>query len=149
MHQQDDQVTVGSGNVFRDTGASDPESRLAKVDLVSQIMDIVDEHHWTQKEAADRFGIDQPNMSRILAGKLRGFSIDRLLQLLANAGYDVNISLEHVSSGKPRGTISISRPNDDAPATAPKRLAVTHQSGRQAEFRTPANLGADVLAEDA
>lgn len=129
MDCQDNQITLGSGNVFRDTGASDPDARLAKVDLVSQIMDIVDERQWTQKEAADMFGIDQPNMSRILSGKLRGFSIERLMQLLANAGYTTRITIERSRVADEPGVITVARSLEDTPAgTRPVAMAI-HPSG--------------------
>ena len=114
MDDQDDRMTMGSGNVFRDTGATEPDARLAKVELAGLIMDIVDEEGWSQKDAADRFGIDQPNMSRILSGRLRGFSIERLIQLIANAGYVVRITVEHSNVANSYGSIHVARRDDES-----------------------------------
>ena len=89
----DDTFTLGSGNVFADAGLSHAESKLAKADLAIELLSIMVEQGWTQKQAADRFGTDQPKMSAIASGKLRGFSIERLMQMLAHANYDVEVRI--------------------------------------------------------
>ena len=127
MDDQDDRITTGSGNIFRDTGATEPDARLAKVELAGQIMDIVDEQGWSQKDAAARFGIDQPNMSRILLGRLRGFSIERLIQLIANAGYVVHISVERPNVSRDHGSISVARRNDGSSTTGLRDAEMAHR----------------------
>ncbi len=94
----DDRVTMGSTNVFRDFGVPDAEARQARILLAATIMDIVQDNGWSQKEAAERFRTDSVNISKILGGRVRGFSIDRLLQLVANVGYSIDMMISAAPS---------------------------------------------------
>ncbi|MFQ5705754.1 MAG: helix-turn-helix domain-containing protein [Gemmatimonadales bacterium] len=84
-------VTRGSGNVFSDLGLPKPQERLAKAQLASLIDDAIRERKLTQRQAAALLGIDQPKISRLLSGRLSGFSTQRLLDFLTALGRDVNI----------------------------------------------------------
>ena len=39
----------------------------------------------------DSIGVDQPKVSRLLAGKLNGFSTEQLMRFLTSLGHDVAI----------------------------------------------------------
>jgi predicted XRE-type DNA-binding protein len=54
---------IGSGNVFADLGLSDANELFAKSQMA--------------------MGIDQPSVSRLLNGSLRGFSVERLMEFLS------------------------------------------------------------------
>ena len=82
---------VSSGNVFADLGVPDPDTALAKSRLAQQIASIVAERGWTQARTAAVFEIDQPNVSRVLRGRVRGFSAERLINLLVRLDQDVEI----------------------------------------------------------
>ena len=82
-----------SGNVFQDLGQENPEEALAKARLARQIAKIVEQHGWTQTEAGEQMGIDQPKVSKILRGQLREFSLERLLGFVRALGWDVEIVL--------------------------------------------------------
>jgi predicted XRE-type DNA-binding protein len=84
---------VGSGNVFADLGLPDPEERLAKAKLAYRIYRIVEERGWTQAQAAQALGVDQPKVSALLRGRLAGFSIERLFRFLIALDQDVEISV--------------------------------------------------------
>ena len=87
-----------SGNVFADLGLPKSDELLAKAALANQIASIVSHRHLTQMEAARVLGTGQPNVSELLAGKLDGFSIERLIRYLNTLGRDVQI----VVTPKPR-----------------------------------------------
>lgn len=105
----DDRVTMGSTNVFQDFGLPDAEARQARILLAATVMDIVQDNGWSQKEAAERFRTDPANISKILGGRVRGFSIDRLLQLLANAGYSIDMMIGAAPSDGGTGSIDVSQ----------------------------------------
>jgi predicted XRE-type DNA-binding protein len=85
---------VGSGNVFKDLGLKHPEERLAKAQLASQIMFILEERKLTQTAAAKLLGIAQPKVSLIYRGNLEEFSIERLMRLLNRLHRDVRIIVD-------------------------------------------------------
>lgn len=70
--------TVSSGNVFADLGLLEADELLAKADLAIRISGIIDECEFTQAEAAEILGIDQPKVSALVRGRLDSFSIKRL-----------------------------------------------------------------------
>src|SRR5262249_33848701 len=71
-----------SGNVFADLGYPNPEEALAKARLSSIITDILKRRRLTQVQAAKLLGIDQPKVSRLMRGRVREFSLERLIHFL-------------------------------------------------------------------
>lgn len=84
-------VRPGSGNVFADLGFADAETHLLKAKLVSRLQTIIDERGLTQANAAEIMGIGQPDVSRMLRGHFRDFSVERLMRFLTAFGCDVDI----------------------------------------------------------
>jgi predicted XRE-type DNA-binding protein len=84
-------VYEGSGNVFADLGLPDADELLVKAAMVSRLIDIINERGLTQTQAATVLGIDQPKVSALMRGHLRGFSLERLLHFLIALGRDVDI----------------------------------------------------------
>ena len=82
---------VGSGNVFKDIGIPNAEEHLVKAQLVFKIDTIMKKRHMKQTEAAALFGIRQPDVSKMLRGEFRQFSVERLLRFLVRLDQDVNI----------------------------------------------------------
>lgn len=87
-------VRRGSGNVFQDLGLHDSAELSAKADLVARICDIIKSRGLTQVEAASLLEIDQPKVSALVRGDLRGFSSDRLFRFLTALGRDVDIVIK-------------------------------------------------------
>ena len=81
-------VTTTKGNVFKDLGFSDEEAvALAmRVDLALEIEKFIKRKRMTQTKAAEFFNVPQPKISKIMSGKLNGFSIDYLVKMAAKAG---------------------------------------------------------------
>ena len=88
-----------SGNVFADLGLPAPAELLAKAELARRVAAIAAERNLTQGETASMLGTTQPKVSELFAGKLAGFSVERLIRFLNACGQDVEIRV----SPKPRG----------------------------------------------
>ncbi len=82
---------VGSGNVFADIGLPNAEEHLIKAQLVYKIGRLMKERGLKQVEAAKLFGVKQPDISIMLRGDFRQFSVERLLRFLVALGQDVEI----------------------------------------------------------
>jgi predicted XRE-type DNA-binding protein len=80
-----------SGNVFADIGLPNPEEHLIKASLVLKIDDLMKQRGLKQVEAAKLFGVKQPDVSKMLRGEFRQFSVERLLRFLVALGQDVDI----------------------------------------------------------
>jgi predicted XRE-type DNA-binding protein len=82
---------TGSGNVFQDIGVPNPEEHLVKAQLVFRIDGIIKQRQLKQIEVADLLGIRQPDVSKMLRGEFRQFSVERLLRFLVALDQDVEI----------------------------------------------------------
>mgnify|MGYP005608541929 FL=1 len=92
--------TVSSGNIFKDMGLPDAEERLAKVKIAVIINKIIAERGLTQKEAAKILGINQPKVSALKNGRLKGFSIERLFSYLEALDQHIEITITDKSKIK-------------------------------------------------
>ena len=109
MRREGDFV-ISSGNVFADLGFENPEEELAKAKLTYQISRIIADHGWTQEQAAEVLGIDQPKVSALVRGRLSGFSIERLMRFLNALDHDVTITVSPKAPGRPHGHTSVVEP---------------------------------------
>jgi len=82
---------TGSGNVFKGIGLPNAEEHLVKAQLVFKIDSILKKRGLRQVEAADLFGVRQPDVSKMLRGDFRQFSVERLLRFLVALDHDVEI----------------------------------------------------------
>ena len=93
---------VGSGNVFADIGLPNAGEHLIKAQLVYRIDALMKARGLKQVEAARLFGVKQPDISKMLRGDFRQFSIERLLGFLVALGQDVEIVVTpHRGTRKP------------------------------------------------
>lgn len=86
-------IVRGTANVFADLGFVDAETHLLKAGLVSRIQDAITGQKLTQVSAAQRMGLSQPDVSRLLNGQFREVSVERLLRLLIRLGCDIDITV--------------------------------------------------------
>ncbi|HKD10122.1 MAG TPA: helix-turn-helix transcriptional regulator [Bryobacteraceae bacterium] len=84
-------IYVESRNVFRDLGLPNAEEHLVKAQLVYKIDAIIKDRGLKQIEAGKLFGIPQPDVSRMLRGEFRQFSVERLMRFLVALNQDVRI----------------------------------------------------------
>jgi predicted XRE-type DNA-binding protein len=82
---------IGSSNVFKDIGLPNPEEHLVKAQLVFKIDAIMKKRRLKQVQMADLLGIRQPDVSKMLRGEFRQFSVERLLRFLVALNQDVEI----------------------------------------------------------
>ena len=84
-------VRASSGNVFEDLGCENADELLVKAELARKIGDIIAQQKITQSEAAKLLGIDLPQVSALLNGRLVGFSTVYLFRFLNALERDVEI----------------------------------------------------------
>jgi len=80
-----------SGNIYADVGHPDPELAAMKSGIAYKIQEIIHDRGLTQAQAAKLIGVDQPKVSEVLRGKLRGYTLERLLHWTRKLGQDVTI----------------------------------------------------------
>jgi predicted XRE-type DNA-binding protein len=80
---------TGSRSVFMDIGVPNAEEHSVKAQLVFKIDTILKARGLKQVEAADLFGVRQPDVSKMLRGEFRQFSVERLLRFLVALDQDV------------------------------------------------------------
>ena len=78
-------------NVLADLGFPDAEELTAKAILAKKINDLVARRGLIQAAAAELLGMPQPKVSAIRNYKLRGISLERLMQALTALGQHVEI----------------------------------------------------------
>ena len=91
----------GTNNVLADLGFPDAEELTAKTILAKKINDILDDRGLTQLKAAKLLGMPQPKVSAVRTYKLRGISLERLMQALTALGQHVEIVVSPSNSRTP------------------------------------------------
>ena len=111
MESKDSTVERGSGNVFADLGFpeadADADAHLIKAELAGRIDDIVRQRGITQTEAARLLGLSQPDVSRLLRGDFREYSLERLMRLLTALGRDIDIVVRQPRSAVGDGRLRV------------------------------------------
>ena len=99
-------IERGGGNVFADLRLPDSDAHLLKAELVARIDRIIRQRGLKQVEAAKVLGLAQPDVSHLLRGDFRAYSMERLLRLLTALGRDVEIVIREPSTERP-GRLSV------------------------------------------
>ena len=90
-HHDHEPVEYGSDNIFADLGLPNAEEHLVKAKLMFKIDTIMKNRRLKQAAAARLLGIQQPDVSKMLRGEFRQFSVERLMKFLVALGQDVEI----------------------------------------------------------
>lgn len=69
--------------MFADLGLEDSEGRLAKARLASRIQDGLEARGWGPEQVAEVLAVSEVEATRLVAGRLKGFSVADLTRLLA------------------------------------------------------------------
>jgi predicted XRE-type DNA-binding protein/rRNA maturation protein Nop10 len=87
---------VSTENIFRDLGFDDAEAENLKLrsTLMQRVEKFVKQSNMTQSEAASVLGVTQPRLNQLLKGKIQLFSLDALVNMLANAGMRVTLTIK-------------------------------------------------------
>jgi predicted XRE-type DNA-binding protein len=96
----------GSGNVFKDLGLENADELLLKAEMISEISELLKQRKLTQADAAKLTGIAQPDLSGLLRGRIKGFSIERLLMMLNAFGRDVEVIVRPAPRSRKQGGIT-------------------------------------------
>ena len=91
MDMHDLNVERGSGNVFADLDFSEPDLHLLKAELVVRIDDILCERGITRTETARLLGLTRLEVSGMLRGDFRAYSLERLLRFVKVLDHDIDI----------------------------------------------------------
>jgi len=100
-------IEKSSGNVFADIGLDAPEERLAKSDLAVRIGQIISTRKLSQTQAAKLLGLTQPKVSAILNGRLKGFSLEKLMLLMVALDQDIEIRVKRKPRSRERGRLQV------------------------------------------
>ena len=84
---------IGSGNIFADLGLPHAEEHQLKAALVVQLHRFIKERKLSQIAAAKLLGVKQPDLSNVLRGHYRGYSVARLMKMLTAFDQDVEITI--------------------------------------------------------
>ena len=74
------------------------EERTLKLQLAVEVNRILQQRGLTQTEAAQHLGIVQPHVSDLARYRLERYSVERLMQFLAQLGQEVEIRIHGGSS---------------------------------------------------
>jgi predicted XRE-type DNA-binding protein len=83
-------------NIFRNLGFDDAEAENLKLrsTLMQRVEKFARQSNMTQSEAASVLGVTQPRLNQLLKGKIQLFSLDALVNMLANAGMRVTLTVK-------------------------------------------------------
>ncbi|MCX7420590.1 MAG: helix-turn-helix transcriptional regulator [Planctomycetia bacterium] len=87
-------IEASSGNVFADLGDEKAPETLLKSRLAQRLAKVIEAKGLNQAEVAAVLQIDQPKVSKILSGRLREFSTDRLFRFLNALDQDIQIVIK-------------------------------------------------------
>lgn len=90
-----------SDNVFADLGFAHPEEEQLKAQIVLKLREAIKRRRLTQAAAADVLGIAQPDVSRLVNGRVLGYSLERMLGFLVALGHDVEIRIKRKPASRP------------------------------------------------
>ena len=95
------EIEVGSGNIFADLGLDNADELYIRACLGVQIMKIIRERGYSQKEAAELLGLKQPEVSALMRAKFSRFSQERLIGFLNKLNQKVIIQISDHHKGEP------------------------------------------------
>ena len=93
-------ISKSGGDVYADLGFKNAEEHALKAELVRRIAAVMKDQALTQTAAARRLGIEQPDVSKLLKGYFRQFSVERLMRFLVALGRDVEIVVRPAPSAR-------------------------------------------------
>lgn len=86
-------ITPADANIFEELGLHDAKNLKLRAQLMMEVRRYVEENSLTQVVAARALKTTQPRLNDILKGKIEKCTIDRLVQMLAEVGWHVSITV--------------------------------------------------------
>lgn len=92
---------TGSGDIFRDLGFSEQESAALNIKacFFRKLQAALKDSGCTQTELAAKLRIAQPKVSDIINGKMAGFSVERIVNLLLRLNYVIGLDAHPAPNG--------------------------------------------------
>ncbi len=90
-----------SGNIFADLGLENADELYVRACLGVQVMKILREEGYSQKEAAQVLGVKQPEVSAIMRARFDRFSQERLISFLNKLERKVTIKVSRRRGNQP------------------------------------------------
>ena len=101
MSEPETEVYISRGNIFADIELPDAEDLHLKANQVMELRRLIETRHLTQVVAAGLVGIKQADLSKLLRGGLRGYSVERLMRMLTAFDQDIEITVKpHGKAGE-------------------------------------------------
>lgn len=100
-------IEESTGNVFQDLALPDSDELLAKAELARRISQIIQGRRLTQNEAAQVLDTTQPNVSKLVNGRLQGISLERLVRYLNALDRDVEIVIKRTPRSRDRSRLKV------------------------------------------
>lgn len=72
-------------------------SMRARSGLMIELAEMIRRSGWTQREAAENFGVTQPRISDLVRGRINLFSLDTLVDMAATAGLKPRITFKRTA----------------------------------------------------
>mgnify|MGYP002624491697 CR=1 FL=1 len=93
--ETDVSIAESSGDVFIDLGFSETEAMNLRLrsELMIALRRLIEKQNWSQAEAAKRLSVTQPRISDLMRGKITRFSLDTLVNMVVDAGMDVDLTI--------------------------------------------------------
>ena len=107
MSSEDTRVIESSGNVFADLGLPNADEHMLKAQIVVQLRRHIEERKLTQTKAAKLIGMAQPDLSNVLHGRFKGYSVERLMRLLTSFDQDIEIRVQPKTDDSRPARISV------------------------------------------
>jgi predicted XRE-type DNA-binding protein len=99
----EDEPIRGSGDFLKDMGYDNPDEMRIKFALANAVALAIEDAGLTQQKAALLMGLQQSDVSRIVNGVVKDYSVFRLMNGLACLGKDIAIGVS--DSASERGEI--------------------------------------------
>src|SRR5215472_10768961 len=94
-------IEIGSDNIFADLELDNADELYIRACLGVQVMKILKERQYSQKEAARYLGVKQPEVSVLMQAKFSRFSQERLIGFLNKLDQKVTIQVSLHHEGEP------------------------------------------------
>ena len=94
-------IEIGSDNIFADLGLDNADELYTRACLGVQVMKILKERQYSQKDAAEILGVKRPEVSALMQAKFSRFSHERLIGFLNKLNQKVTIQVSHHHEGEP------------------------------------------------
>ncbi|HLJ82665.1 MAG TPA: helix-turn-helix transcriptional regulator [Candidatus Eremiobacteraceae bacterium] len=107
VKSRENRVIRAGKNVFAELNLPDADVVFAKARLVVALAGAIKAQNLSQVEAARMIGLTQPKVSRLLRGDTRGFTIDKIVQLLTRLKRDVEIKVTRAPAKTAVGRVMI------------------------------------------